>query len=62
MPISGWLEEIFNKPKLDKAPWRSGRWKKGSIVPASRSKYKRRQGEREKARRVAQIARGVIRP
>ncbi|MFH2073925.1 MAG: hypothetical protein ABIJ57_01070 [Pseudomonadota bacterium] len=64
MLISGLWADIFNKPRLDKGPWWRGHWKKGSgsVVPASRSKYTRHQGEREKERRIAQIKKGMIKP
>ena len=55
---------IMNDPKGMKVPWcrfgfrRTGGWFAGTAI--HRSKYKPHQGEREKTRHLAQIAKGMI--
>lgn len=55
---------IANDPKGMKVPWyrfgfrRTGGWFTGTAI--YRSKYKPHQGDREKTRRLAQIAKGMI--
>jgi hypothetical protein len=58
------LNVIMNDPKANKIPWYKRMFRKKDLLftgsAINRSKYKRHQGEQEKARRIKQIAKGIL--